>query len=340
MKSEIKQLAVTSIKPNPFRQLETYPWVDDKIATLRKSMADKDVGMWESVIARKKGNSYELAFGHHRLEAAKREGFKRIPVIVKDLTDAQMIKYMGRENGEDYNTDFLIMLNTWEGALTYISGQDPDHDPQAIEIARFLGWTRERKDRGGDNVTATAAACSTAHSLIQDAHLKRSDLEGLSVDDVEKLTGRTKAAIDRINKQKRPVAERKAAIKHVERGAKITARAVKAGDVPSKKIPVTVEREAYDQARAAKKQVAPLFEAFGRRLISNIEKMLAEDSVAEKLDQVVKAIPSLQLEEDKDTVDALNYHLGKLSDRALRYQKAMIPTKKKVTQLKAIGGNS
>jgi hypothetical protein len=30
-----------------------------------------------------------------------------------------MLQFMGRENGEDYNAEFLVMLNTWEAAARF-----------------------------------------------------------------------------------------------------------------------------------------------------------------------------------------------------------------------------
>ena len=35
-----------------------------------------------------------------------------------------MLQFMGRENGEDYNADFLVMLETWEAATRSIADRD------------------------------------------------------------------------------------------------------------------------------------------------------------------------------------------------------------------------
>ena len=48
-----------------------------------------------------------------------------------------MLEYMGRENMEDYNADFLTMLNSWEAAVKF-SGAIPQKIKD-IEIARVLG---------------------------------------------------------------------------------------------------------------------------------------------------------------------------------------------------------
>jgi hypothetical protein len=70
---------------------------------------------------------------------------------------------MGRQNGEDYSVDYLVMLNTWEAALTFLSA-DSTAKRQAIDIARLLGWTS--KSGYEDQMTKVAKACNAGHALI------------------------------------------------------------------------------------------------------------------------------------------------------------------------------
>mgnify|MGYP006906478808 FL=1 len=48
-----------------------------------------------------------------------------------------MLAFMGRENMEDYNADFLSMLETWEAAVGYSPSMDGDKN-QPVEIAKLL----------------------------------------------------------------------------------------------------------------------------------------------------------------------------------------------------------
>jgi ParB-like chromosome segregation protein Spo0J len=64
------------------------------------------------VIGRPVGRRYQLAFGHHRIEAARRTGVAEMQLLVEDMDDRQMLQLMGRENGEDYSANFLVMLST------------------------------------------------------------------------------------------------------------------------------------------------------------------------------------------------------------------------------------
>lgn len=92
--SRMEMVLIESIDANPHRQIDKYPFIERKIEALMRSYTE--VGMWEGIIARQNGNRYEIAFGHHRLEAARRSVIGALPVIVRELTDAQMLQFMGR----------------------------------------------------------------------------------------------------------------------------------------------------------------------------------------------------------------------------------------------------
>lgn len=142
--SMLKNVAIAQVCPNPYRDLVTYPWIEPKIEALMRSI--KEVGFWEGVIARKTGDKFEIAFGHHRIEAARRLKLTSIPLVVRSISDKEMLQFMGRENGEDYHTDFLVMLATWESAIRYISREQYadrvlESENETLKIARLLGWT-------------------------------------------------------------------------------------------------------------------------------------------------------------------------------------------------------
>src|SRR4051812_9904742 len=45
---------------------------------------------------------------------------------------------MGCENMEDYNTDFLTLLETWEAGVRHLAG-DPRQNVQVLRLLDFLG---------------------------------------------------------------------------------------------------------------------------------------------------------------------------------------------------------
>lgn len=260
--SVLKTVGVELIDANPFRCLSEYPWIENKIEALQRSIAD--VGLWEGLIVRKSGTRLQMAFGHHRLEAARRSGLTAISVIQRELTDEQMLQFMGRENGEDYTTDFLTMLNTWEGAIDFLTPPklsakaeqkientldqlqrhqiirdeaneiivaiDPDWhrrlvagNRSPIDIARLLGWTR-KADGPHDRMNDVAAGCANAYTLIVNDFITRSDLTGLSVKQAREIVGR---AITRMKQLDKLAQTTKRPKKEVERVKKQVAKGAK-----------------------------------------------------------------------------------------------------------------
>jgi hypothetical protein len=191
--SAIETVALAAIDPNPYRDLNTYPWIEAKVEQLMRSISD--VGFWEGVIARRSGKRLQLAFGHHRIEAARRLGLPTVPLIVRPLSDGDMLRFIGRENGKDYRSDFLVMLNTWDGAVRF--GDHRRQNPQPLEIARLLGWT-VTTERRSERMTHLAVACAAAHALIKDGHLGHANLRGQSVHDAREILTRVQTGIERL----------------------------------------------------------------------------------------------------------------------------------------------
>jgi ParB-like chromosome segregation protein Spo0J len=84
------------LKSNPYRDFDLHPYDPEQVEKLKASI-DAD-GFWMSVVARKAGGDYEIAFGHHRIEAARQLGWTDVPIEVRDLTDWQMVRMLASEN--------------------------------------------------------------------------------------------------------------------------------------------------------------------------------------------------------------------------------------------------
>lgn len=327
----LMNVPIAAIDANPFRRLGDYPFVERKLAALKQSIGD--VGLWPGVIARKRGNRYEIAFGHHRVEAARLMKLKTIDLIVDDLADERMLGYMGRENMEDYNADFLVMLETWEAAIGFrkFSG-DSEKTNQALEIARLLGWIALNSKSGHPVLNDTARACNAAVKLMKGGHMSRDDLHELTVNQAREIVERVQSRIeqlDRIGKQtKRPPREVEKAKRHVAKAGQVVADQVRKGRVSHDSIRGQVDVQAFRHTRGA--PATPLFAVFGKSLADSIEKMLNTDSAADKLAEVVKALGDITLDDDLRIVSRLDFEIGELSERCDTWKKRLTPISKKL----------
>jgi hypothetical protein len=95
-----------------------------------------------------------------------------------DRHKLSLIRFMGRENGEDYRSDFLTMLNTWEGAMRF-SGAAAPENRKPIDIAALLGLTHPRRRHralfaardGTSTTSSTGGLCRVAAPPVLSAFL-------------------------------------------------------------------------------------------------------------------------------------------------------------------------
>ncbi|KKL99989.1 hypothetical protein LCGC14_1808880 [marine sediment metagenome] len=216
-----KAFEVKEIKANPFRDLHLYPLDDEKIIVLRESI--RTTGFWDNVVARinAKGNP-ELAYGHHRLKAVEQEcgADYIVNLIIRDLSDTQMLQMMARENMEDWGTSFLVVLDTIRVTVkAFAEGRvkfDPVPEgtnkkfiraapsflvgaggiPRASYIAQtlgaFLGWT----EKDGKSTERLRHGLNALELEERDC-LSATNFDSLGKDQGYQLTTQTKKTYDR-----------------------------------------------------------------------------------------------------------------------------------------------
>ena len=93
--------AVDVIRPNRYQPRRHF--AEAELAELAASI--KTQGIIQPLLVRKDAKGYELVAGERRLRAAKMVGLTEVPVVVKDLSDAEMLEVSIVENiqREDFN---------------------------------------------------------------------------------------------------------------------------------------------------------------------------------------------------------------------------------------------
>ena len=98
-----------NIIPNRFQPRQSFS--GEEMEKLKASIADQ--GILQPLLVRKNEDSYELIAGERRLRAAKMAELEYVPVLVKDLSDEQMLEISIIENVQRQN------LNPLEEAEAY-----------------------------------------------------------------------------------------------------------------------------------------------------------------------------------------------------------------------------
>jgi len=234
----LKTVSVSSLTANPFRKLDDYPIDRDKIDALKESI--ESTGFWGTIVARKKGSKYEIAFGHHRMAALQELGIKRCDIIVRDLSNEDMVQMMARENLEEWGTSAYIEAQTVESTIrAYGNGEIELPEPESktnekhiryaqksiLEhpytkqtVAKFLGWLNPQ---GLAN-----HACNVAFEMIDAFDAKvvtRKQLRGVKRDVAREIVTKAmglKREQERIARQKAMEAKRAEEIAELEQDAK------------------------------------------------------------------------------------------------------------------------
>jgi thiamine monophosphate synthase len=337
--AEIVTADIDRIAINPYRRLHAFPYIDSKLEALERSI--RDVGLWPSVIARALGDQklwqYELAFGHHRIEAARRLKIKAVQLIVEKLTDKQMLQYMGRENLEDYNASFLIQLESWEAAIkSGLTSRIPGKLPQPIDIATLLGWTRLH---AGQTLMLndTAEACRAAYALIEGGYNSREEFANLTVSAVQRIAVTTVKRHEQLDEMgaagERPKREIETAKRQYGRAAADTAKQVREGTVYHRDIRSNVD---FKAALRAKDRPSPLFAVFANTVADNLKRTINSDADAEKLATIERVLSQISMLEDWEALRRLDVELVNLGERASGWRKRLTPSREKVVQFRAL----
>jgi ParB family chromosome partitioning protein len=85
---------VALIKPNRYQPRRRF--ADEDMAELAASIRAQ--GVIQPLLVRKDGTGYELVAGERRLRAAKMAGLSEVPVVIKDITNAEMLEMSIVEN--------------------------------------------------------------------------------------------------------------------------------------------------------------------------------------------------------------------------------------------------
>jgi hypothetical protein len=184
-----------------------------------------------------------------------------------------------------------------------------------------------------------AAACAAAYELVRDKHMQRADMRGLTVSaarEIVVVARKDIAGLQRVSDMNHNYTETEldAAKKIVGKSAKNTADDYRKGKLAHKDLRTEVQLNVLRHARRDKPKLLPLFADFSKAVVNKIDGMLNDDRVARHIDEIVKVLPEITLEEDHATIRDIHHSLGQLTRRA---DKAVVrTTPSKVVKLKAI----
>ena len=186
------------ISPNRYQPRLQFP--EDELKELCNSI--KTQGILQPLLVRKNDIGYELIAGERRLRAAKMTGLNRVPVVIKNISDAELLEMSIVENiqREDFNP-----LEEAEAYHRLITEFDLTQDQAAVRVgksrsavANFLRL-RQLPDQIKANILDGTLSMGHARALLgaevpsqQIAAWRAVVSKGLSVRETENLIKKLK----------------------------------------------------------------------------------------------------------------------------------------------------
>jgi len=104
---------IEEIQPNPFQPRKTF--VDEPLQELVQSIREK--GILQPLVVRRKGDKFELIAGERRWRAAQKAGIKEVPVLVKDVSESELLELSLIENIQRENLNPIEEAEAYKGLM-------------------------------------------------------------------------------------------------------------------------------------------------------------------------------------------------------------------------------
>lgn len=130
-KEEIIEVDIKDLRPNPYQPRQVFN--EEALTDLASSI--KEHGVFQPIIIKKSIKGYEIIAGERRVRASKLAGLDKIPAIVRNLNDEQMMEIALLENLQREN------LSAIEEAKAYKSMIDNLHITQE-QLSSKVGKSR------------------------------------------------------------------------------------------------------------------------------------------------------------------------------------------------------
>lgn len=197
---EIVELNLSDLRPNPYQPRKVF----DEEALNELASSIKEHGVFQPIIVKKSIKGYDIIAGERRFRASKMAGLEKIPAIVREFTDEQMMEIALLENLQRENlsaieeaTAYKAMiehLNLTQDELSKRVGKSRSHVTNIIGLLRL---PKVVQDMISDNriTMGHARALSKLNDDDQIIELANKIVDDkLVVRDIENITGNENVA--------------------------------------------------------------------------------------------------------------------------------------------------
>lgn len=293
----VQSVPLSDVRPNPYRRIERYSIDEEKVEALMQSYENS--GFWDGSIQGRPSTlepgKVEIAFGHHRVEAARRKSLPAIGIVVSERSNTDMLRMMADENRSEFKHDARVGVETIAAVVEAYGRGEVELEAVAADgpragnvilpggkiynlatVARFLGWVKP-SDGQATNACRQAFDAYQSRATTERALLSLTPGEASSIA-VESVTVASRAARASAEKAGLPPSKVRQAEK---RAAETAVREIKdSSGYRASQVAVGIGKAAVQAVLEKKPKSAPPVEVY-------IDKIIARCAVAEPYHQIL-----------------------------------------------------
>ena len=138
-------IKLEAVEYNPYRDLALDPINKDTVDKMKASITD--LGFWGGLAVRKVGTKYQLAFGHHRLEALRELGWEKADLNVVRYDEDQMVRAMVVENATQRGAEGGATIDSVAGIVRRIGYLLLTQSKEELESSKIFEDSRNGAEK-------------------------------------------------------------------------------------------------------------------------------------------------------------------------------------------------
>ena len=178
---------IHEIHPSPWQPRRLVP--DDGIEELAQSIREK--GILQPLMVRVKGKGYEIIVGERRWRAAQRAGLKKVPILIKEASDQEVIELALIENLQREDLNPLEEAEAYQRLITEFAytqealaqriGKDRSSVANTLRLLKLPEEVRDALEKNGISMGHARALLAFSNEREQIAFCRKIVKKGLSV---------------------------------------------------------------------------------------------------------------------------------------------------------------
>ena len=192
-KEEIIEINLDELRVNPYQPRKIFN--DDALRDLADSI--KEHGVFQPIIVKKSIKGYEIIAGERRVRASKLAGLEKIPAIIRNLNDEQMMEIALLENiqREDLNpideaesiSNIIRLRGLTQEEFARKFGKSRSYITNLIGLLRLPKVVQDKVKDGVISMSHARALSKLDNEETIITLATKIEKEGLNVRDIEKI---------------------------------------------------------------------------------------------------------------------------------------------------------